>query len=501
MSEEELARPVFDDDPWAGMVDESGFPFEIEPAERVAASAVASGAAEVPLFNLPEEFWGSREIFKAVRQQARADGTSPDAVLAAVIARTSAMMSHELKFDSGKLGQMNLFANIVAPSGIGKTEAMRSAQRLILPPTYLTDLHGEVDAERFRDGWALGSGEGMVEVFMGMIEKDTGEVYTFGKSKGEPKTKSIKAQVRHNAFLFLDEGEALVKMMKERKGATVGQAIRTMWTGMSTGAANAQETTTRFVADGSYALGLLIGWQPGPAQALLSDVGGGTPQRFIWMSGLDPEMPEDPENRPDPMRVPLCDGHGHPVTGTIEFPREIKKAIRLRLVDKHRTGQGEETPDPYVEMYSHEPLMRCKLASWVCVMDGRMEVSPDDWRLAGMIWQTSCAVWSRLLEFGQQQARAEETSRRERLVADAEATEAARLRVSDRVVNYAKRIAAKVHKAAEDFERVKRSEYRRNFGKEEKRYFDDSLAYAVTQGWVELEDDGVWLSAGSARPV
>lgn len=492
------------DDPWAGMVDELGTPFDAESsagaAAEAAAEAVQAGAKEVPLLNLPEEFWGSREIFKLIKQQARADGTSPDAVLVAVLARASGMVSPQLNFDSGTIGQLNLFGNIIAPSGIGKTQAMRSAQRLILPASYLTDMHGEVDAEKFRDGWSLGSGEGMVEIFQGMVEKDTGEVYTVGKNKGEPKTKSVKAQVRENAFLFLDEGEALVKMMKERKGATVGQAIRTMWTGMGTGAANASETTTRHLADGSYSLGLLIGWQPGPAQVLLSEVGGGTPQRFIYASGIDPEMPEDPDVRPDPVRLPLCDGHGHPRTGTIQFPREIKRAIRLRLVEKHHRGDVP-SDDPYEEMRSHEPLMRCKLAAWVCALDNRMTVTPEDWRLAGWMWRNSCGVWMRLLEFGRQQAEAEEKQRRARLVADVEASEAARLRVSDRVVTYARRIAVKVHKAGEDFERVKRSDYRRNFGKEEKRYFDDSLAYAVSQGWVIIEDDGVWLAPGGAKPA
>jgi hypothetical protein len=485
----------FGDDPWAGMVDESGYPFDVAPAEQAAAADLDAGAVAPSLFNLPEEFWGTRDLFKVIRQQARADGTGPDAVLGAVLARASAMMPHGMKFDSGKIGTFNLFVNAVGPTGVGKTEAMRSAQRIMLPPRYLADPQsGLADMERFRDGVALGSGEGLAEIYMGTIEKDTGEFHRTGPNKGDPKTKPVRAQIRHNAFFFLDEGEALTKML-ERKGATVGQALRTAWTGATLGASNAQETTTRFIPDGTYSMGILIGWQPKTAMALIGDAAGGTPQRFLWLSTIDPEMPEDPDSRPEPFTPPLCDHEGRPATGVVEFPREIKRMLRAALRRRHVEG---ETVD---ELHSHEPLMRCKVAALLCVLDGRMLVSADDWRLAGMIWSASCAVRDRLVAFGRQQQAREMAARREQLVADAEATESARLRVTDRVVGSAKRIAHKVYKEDESFLKVKRWDYRRNFGSTDKPYFDDALAYAISQGWVLLEDDGGLIGPGTSRPV
>jgi hypothetical protein len=484
---------ALDDDPWAGMVDERGDLIEIEPADVVAAADFAAGAESPRLFNLPEEFWGSRELFKVIRRQARADGTGPDAVLGAVLARASAMCSHELKFDSGKIGTLNMFVNIVAPTGIGKTEAMRSAQRLVLPPTYLSDLHGDVDFERFKDGVGLGSGEGMAEVFMGMVERDTGETVKYGPNKGEPKTKPVKAQVRHNAFLFLDEGESLNKML-ERKGATVGQTIRTAWTGANLGAANAQEQTTRFVPDGSYSIGLLIGWQPRSAQSLIADAAGGTPQRFIWMSGLDPDIPDEPDIRPEQFRLPLCDGAGHAVTGMIEFPPEILRALRLRVVEKMRTGDGGE------ELHSHEPLMRCKLAALLCVLDGRMLVSADDWRLGGMVWAVSCAVRDRLVAFGVQQRLAAQRAEEERHAMLAAAGETARIEVTEQVLGYAKQIARQAKAAADEFGTVHRSEARRGVKSNLRKTWDAGLAFAVARGWVTLEDDGARIAQGELMP-
>jgi hypothetical protein len=495
VSEPEVGYVDLGDDPWAGMVDESGFPFDIAPAEVAVAADLDAGAVAPSLFNLPEEFWGTRELFKVIRQQARADGTGPDAVLGAVLARASAMVPHAMKFDSGKIGNFNLFVNTVGPTGIGKTEAMRSAQRVMLPPRYLAEpSSGLADMEKFRDGVALGSGEGLAEIYMGTIEKDTGEFHRTGPNKGDPKTKPVRAQVRHHAFFFLDEGEALTKML-ERKGATVGQTLRSAWTGATLGASNAQETTTRFIPDGTYAMGILIGWQPKTAMALIGDAAGGTPQRFLWLSTIDPEMPEDPDARPEPFTPPLCDHEGRPLSGVVEFPREIKRMLRATLRERHVDGATVE------ELHSHEPLMRCKVAALLCVLDGRMLVSADDWRLAGMIWSASCAVRDRLVAFGQQQKAREIEARRTQLIADAEATEAARMRVSDRVVGYAKRIAHKIYKADEEFGRVKRSEYRRNFGSAEKPYFDDALSYALSQGWVILDEGDTWIVPGTSRPV
>lgn len=481
------------DDPWAGMVDEHGFPIEIEPAVETAAADFAAGAEAPRLFNLPEEFWGSRELFKVIRQQARADGTGPDAVLGAVLARASGMCSHDLKFDSGKIGTLNMFVNIVAPTGIGKTEAMRSAQRLVLPPTFLSDLSGNVDFERFKDGVGLGSGEGMAEVFMGMVERDTGEINRYGPNKGEPKTKSVKAQVRHNAFMFLDEGETLNKML-ERKGATVGQTIRTAWTGANLGAANAQEQTTRFVPDGSYAIGLLIGWQPKSAQSLIADAAGGTPQRFIWLSGLDPDIPDEPEMRPELLRLPLCDGQGHPVTGMIQFPPEILRALRLRVVEKMRTGDGGE------ELHSHEPLMRCKLAALLCVLDGRLLVSADDWRLGGMVWAVSCAVRDRLVAFGVQQRLAAQRAEEERHAMLAAAGETARIEVTEQVLGYAKQIAHQAKEAADAFGEIRRGETRRKIKYELRKTWDAGLAFAVARQWVTVSEDGVNIAQGDLMP-
>lgn len=497
MTEDELPGWGFDDDPWTGMVDETGVPFEIEPAEQVAAEAVAAGDTvdKVRLAHLPAEFWGARDLFKQIWIAAKAEGTAPDAVLGAVLARASAMVSHELTFNSGKPGSLNTFVNLVAPSGIGKTEAMRTAKRLISVPSHLCDRHGEINRDRYREA-ALGSGEGMAEIFMGTKEVDTGEFHRAGPSKGDPKTKPVRMMIRNNAFLHLDEGEVLSRMM-ERRGATVGTTIRSAWTGAQLGQSNAAEVTTRDIPDGSYALGLLIGYQPHAAQEMLADGKGGTPQRFLWLSALDPDMADAPSEPPPMFKLPLCDGYGNAVHGVIQFPQEIKQALWDALKAKN------EMKIAVAELDSHEPLMRCKLAALLCALDGRMLVDRDDWRLAGLIWSVSCAVRDRLVEFGRQQKVRERETERDRHAELVAAGEVAKIEVNERVVAYARQVAARVAAAEVDqpFATLGRSEERRRIKSALRGTWDAGLEYARARGWIELIEDGARIALGDSRPT
>lgn len=486
---------AWDDDPWAGMVDENGVPLDLPAAETVAAEAVAAGKPidGMAQAHLPEEFWGARELFKQVWWAAKAEGAMPDAVLGVTLARAAAMVSHELTFNSGKPGNLNLFVNLIAPSGIGKSEAMRSAAQLIELPPYLTDRYGDPDRDRWRES-ALGSGEGMAEIYMGTKDVETGEIYRSGPDKGQPKTRPIRIMLRNNAFLHLDEGETLTKML-ERKGATVGQTMRTAWVGGALGAANARDETTRDIPARSYAMGMVIGFQPLAAQQLLSDGGGGTPQRFLWLSALDQNMAASPSEPPPPHQLALSDERGNPRRGVVAFPQEIKQALWDNLDFKTKN------PGEINELNSHEPLMRCKLAALLCVLDNRMEVDREDWRLAGMLWAVSCAVRDRLIEYGRQQKVREREAEKERHAELAAAGETARLEVSERVAAYGRAVGVRVHDplvAPDGW--LGRSDERRRAKSSLRASWDAGLEYAQARGWVALSEDGSKILVGDSAP-
>lgn len=474
----------FDEETWAGFDDTQPPDDMPEPTPNPAR------VVELPA-NLPEEFWDARPIHKRIRQAAWATADSADAVFLAILCRMSGMVHHDLKLQlAPKVGSLNLFGGLVSGSGVGKSSAMSCAQSLVIPPTYLTD--------DFKDGVGLGTGEGMAEIFMGMIEVETGETHkraTKYANAGDPIMKPGRAQVRHNAFFYLDEGQTLTKMMKERSGTTIGATIRTAWIGGALGQSNAREETTRFVKGGTYSMGLLVGFQPDTVQELLADGGPGTPQRFLWLSAYDPLLPDfvygDDEEiiEPEPFRLPLCDGHGVPVTGTVRGPVWLRNQLHRELAARKR---GEVVVD---ELDAHVSLMRCKLAALLAILDGRTRVNDEDWDLGGMVWNTSCMVRDFMIKHGRVKA-AEE---RERYVAGvvevAERTHLAAVGASGLVMRLARKIAEKT--CADGA--YTRGNAKRDQASKYRHAVPLAIDHAIEQGWILAEDDKI-LTPGRIRP-
>jgi hypothetical protein len=495
MTEDEVPV-VADDDLWAGLVDEHGTPLDevygadVGPHVAGEPPEVATAAEGIAArYRLPEEFWGARELFKRIRQAAWAGGSHPDAVLACVLARAAGAIGHEVLFDSGRgaPGTLSLFVCLLAPTGIGKTDAYNAATTLVRLPSHLTDEFGEPNPDVFRDGLGLSSGEGIAETFIGTVEEETGRTVSKGRGSRatlEPETVRKRKVVRHRACFFNDEGETITTLMSERKGSTLGPTLRMAWSGAALSQANASEDRFRYVPKRQYGMGVIIGYQPDVAVDLLAGVGPGTPQRFLWFGAQDTEMPEDEHAWPEPITLPA---EGAP-TGVIEFPAEIKSWLRRQHRGKHR---GEIVVDP---MDSHEPLMRCKLTALLCYLDGRMVVDPDDWVLAGMIWAVSCAIRDRLIEHRDRQAAEDKERRREERISETVALEVAKQSVGKDIERVARRIARKVH---DSFEPLKAYAVRKDFGRD-KPHFDAAVGHAEEMGWVVL-DDGL-LGPGPSQP-
>lgn len=483
-------------DLWEGMVDDAGFPVEVEdvygenvaPAVHTAVIAGATAQENIAAsYRLPEEFWGSRELFKRVRQAAWANQAHPDAVLACVLARASGAIGHEVKFDSGRgpTGTLSLFVCLLAKSGIGKSEAAKAAETVVRLPRHLLDLDGSTDMEVFRDGIGIGTGEGLAEAFMGWVERDTGEVKTT-RGKVEPITVKTRAVVRHRAYFYVDEGAMLTTLMNDRKGSTLGATLRTAWSGGTLGQANAKEETTRFVKGGLYALGIAIGYQPSTAVELLSDVGPGTPQRFLWFGAQDTEMPEGRTSWPEPIDL-IPDGMQ---AGVIDFPDELKDWFHRQTRAKH-LGEVE-----FDELDSHEPLMRAKLTALLCYLDGRMLVNRDDWVLAGMLWSVSKAIRDRLVRHRDQRRAEAERLERERRLEEASEIEMQKVTISADVERAARAIFRKV---SNSFDPLKRYKVKENFGRD-KPIFNVALAHARAMGWIDPEEPDGCLIIGATAP-
>jgi energy-coupling factor transporter ATP-binding protein EcfA2 len=428
---------------------------------------------------LPEDFWDARPTLRHIRQAAHSRARSGDIVFGGLLARLSSLLPPELRADTG-VGSpacMNMFVVLLGASGSGKSSAAWIPRRLLPPPPRID----------FLDELPLGSGEGIAEAYMGEQEVETGEIFRGGPKKGDPKTETVRAQIRHNALFYADEGEALTKQLFGRNGATVGESLRRAWTGGTIGQFNGHKINTRVIESGTYSLGMVIGFQPETALPLLEDAPAGTPQRFLWFSSIDPSIPEDVVDDPGLLDLALI-RRGFGLQPAVTFATELLRQIR---VDDRARATGETRLPP---LDSHKPLMLVKLAALLAILDNRVDVVVEDWQLAETVWATSCELRDALLEYGARQV-AEDAEKKTRAHVDRELrAHTAKARSDQDVERVARRAAKRVHEHGP----MTRSALNRMIAHRDRDRLGVALDFAEALGWLVCEADQVL--PGDSRP-
>ncbi|MEV2201017.1 hypothetical protein AB0E11_13600 [Streptomyces fradiae] len=470
-----------DDIDWSDI--EHGYA-EAEPADAPGVSE-PSGQGPAPIPGLiPEEFWAARPELQHIRQAGHSRTRSGDVALLSVLTRLSSLVSHRIRADTGIAGyaSLNLFGGIIGPSGIGKSTGVEVADRLMPAPPDLD----------FRDGLPLGSGEGLAEVFMGMVEEETGEVRKGRGGTETPVTVNVRKQVRHNAFFYVDEGATITRLMKERSGSTLGETLRSAAVGQTLGQTNASKDTSRYIPNGSYSLGLLVGFQPETVAPLFEEVAEGTPQRFVWVQVIDPSIPDVPPAWPGELHAwreaataPAGDEASRFVLVT--FDETIKAELRAADLAKVR---GQLDPSEFNQLDSQAPVMRVKLASLLAILCGRRHVDPEDWRLAQLLWDSSCATRDAVLAYTAAQRRAEQERRTiARIEEEVRVDHAKQLAEEKRTEKAVERLALRIAVLARDGGPQTRKTVRAKVAGRDKKYLADAFAYAVLREWV-AEVDG-----------
>jgi len=429
--------------------------------------------------NLPNEFWEARDYLTHIRQAAWHRRRSPDAVLGAVLARLSAIVPplFGLPATVGAPSTLSTFVALAGPSGTGKSSAVHLARSLLEMPT--TAIGHVVEH-------GLGSGEGLIELFMGDVE--TGET----DGKGKPVKERTQAYV--GAIVTLDEGQAL-SAMGGRQGSTMLAHLRSMWTGAPVGQANAQRETTRKLGSGKYALGLVVGIQPQLAKDLLSDTAAGTPQRFLWVSTTDPNVPDVRPEWPGPIkyRQPTRRTGDHREKPELVLHPDIEAEIDARALSAVR---GQLRIDP---LDSHRDLLKLKTAGLLALLDGREKVEPEDWQLAEMVLASTDAVRNSIghvlaaeAEQAERDADRREARRAKvRTTASTEAEEQAYTAALDSAAGSIARKAAKVGLLDQTTaNRAMASKHRKLVSTEE------AIDHAVAEGWLIETADG-WKAGKS----
>lgn len=428
---------------------------------------------------LPEDFWNARPVFAHIRQAAHARARSGDIVLGGLLARLSSLVPPDLRADTGvgSPASLNMFSNLLGPSGSGKSSAAWIPRRLLAPPP-------DID---FLDELPLGSGEGIAEAYMGEKSVDTDEIYRAGPKKGLRKTELIRAQVRHNALFYADEGESLTKQLFGRNGATIGESLRRAWTGGTIGQYNGHKVNTRVIQSGTYSLGLVIGFQPETALPLLEDAAAGSPQRFLWFSSTDPSIPDDIVDDPGPLNLSLI-RYGFGENPSMSFAATLMQQIRD---DDKARSRGEMQLPP---LDSHKPLMLVKVASLFAILDNRLDVTVEDWQLAHVVWDTSCELRDWLAEYGARQL-AEAAERQTRAHVEREVrAHAAKAAADHDVERVARRVAKRVHEA----KGMTRGALNKAIAYRDRNYVTAAIDLAESRDWVTAEGDEI--APGDSMP-
>jgi len=438
------------------------------PALQDLISRPTSANAPAQNENLPAAFWAARPALAHIQQAAHAATRSADAVLAFTLARIAATILPTVMLPAvvGAPASLNYLVGIVAHSGGGKSSAGAVARRLI-----------PLDS---REGIAadlpLGSGEGLTECYFGWV-------YEKGD---EGKTTKVKLQVLKSAYLYLDEGQALAEM-GNRKGATLMPTIRSGWSGETIGQTNASQETKRILPAHQYRMALVVGFQYEYAAALIADTAGGTPQRFLFASAHDPNIPDRAPHWPGELQ------YDTPLDSATETIMDIEDGVAVEIRARALSyARGEKTPKP---LDAHRDLARLKTSGLLAILDGRMTINAEDWELSGQIHDCSDAVRNDVIAHGRRQTKSAERARigskiREEAAITHNAEKSA-------LESGSKSLARRVHKEGT----AQRGDLNRAVSSKHKALvaLDQMIEHAEDRGWIVPEND-TW-NAGASKPV
>lgn len=432
-----------------------------EPAGPVPEEGEDASSLKTPP-RLSDEFWGARPALQHIRQAARARMISPDALLGAVLANACVLADYHFVLPPivGSWGSLNISVVIVGPPGMGKGSAIRSAKGLVGK-----HLLGDYS---YVDDLVAGTGEGLVHAF-------------FRSDGARPPT---LVQVHQGALVNIDEGETLGKLA-ERSGATIVPVLRSAYSGEALGGQYAARDKRAKLPLLGYRLGVVMALQPEKAQFIFDDSQGGLPQRVMWFSAYDPDCPErtPPYCGPLPWEVPRW----APADETDpSCPVQGAQVIRVdeAIVEELRSARKKVLRGEVDELETHLGYTTLKVAAILAFLDGRVNVTSEDWGLAKLVVSTSTQVsqWVQTRLKAQARQQADEVAKRRHL-----AVVEGEQQAQAKKVAHAAQLLARY--ARELGEAQAKSTLRRKLPLELRKCAKEALGYAVDQGWLEEVDE------------
>jgi len=308
-----------------------------------------------------QEFWDRHEVLKQIKAIADSRMIVPWALLGVTMARVLSAAPPQIMIPPiiNAPASLNFFVAITGPSGAGKSGAIAASRRYITIPN-------EAETKN------LGSGEGLAMVF---LEPDPNAV---GRGP-KPLVRNLRLGIVFNVDEITTLGE-----LGSRDGSTIQSVLRSAWSGGDLGQSNASVDRDRFVAGDSYRLTMICGVQPRRSQVLFREDGSGSPQRFVWMPAIDPNMPE-----PEP-------GHYFSTTQSlaIDMPRFPDNHYELTVCpeawDAVHRANWEKQVGRSDGLDGHLLLCQLKVAAALTILcDKSLKITTDWWEAAGTVMAVS----------------------------------------------------------------------------------------------------------------
>jgi hypothetical protein len=443
--------------------------FDDLPAPPPAPDSLYVGAAV-----LPDSFWESRAALAHVRVAARARRLPPDAVLGATFAQLCASTSHRIVLPPPpRTAPLNVDIVLLGAAGAGKGGSMDCAAAL------LADV-SDGTAHRWRTIGA-GSGEGIRKAF-----------YKRTSDRGVPWERAWDG-----LLVRVDEGSLLHALASSDRSTTL-EVLRQTYSGEPLAFAySSRDANVPDVPALSYRVAVVVSVQPALAGPLANDTDSGSAQRWLWLATTDPGVPERAPAWPGPLNITLpspaslrsCDVAGLRLAAMAVAPAIAAEIDAARVVRLQANGNAD--PDE-----GHAHLGRLKIGALLALLDGRADITPDDWQLADMIVSTSAGVRDYARQAVARDASTRERHSRERHaraeVAASEAIEASK------VERVAIKLASRVHAAEPGSLTV--AALRRSYSSW-RDVLDDALDHAAAEGWVDVVPEPTGAGGSDRRSL
>lgn len=394
-------------------------------------------------------FWNARPELATIRDFARARLCAPYAVLGVVLTRISASVPPHIQLPKlvGGVGNVNVFVALVGESGGGKGASERCAFDAV-------ELAG---GEEFAT-LGVGSGEGVAHMYASRTKDGV--------------------TLHNKSVLFTIAEVDTLAALKGRQGSTLLPELRKAWSGEDLGFSYVDPSKRIAVAKNTYRLAVLAGVQPSRAGVLLDDADGGTPQRFWWTPTHDPHAPDVEPSEPESFRWTM------PATNYLRSVRDgsylmpvapsAAKLIRDTRKQKLRTGTSD--------LDGHALYTRLKVAALLGLLNGRPEVSEDDWALSGHLMavsdHTRAQVQQTLRKTSEKANTARAMEEGRRAVITGEVVEAEELQ---------RACTAITRKLAREGEWVAGHVARKSIASKLRRHFDEAVAKLEETGAIRVE--------------